>query len=59
MDKEWVEKIGNHKYRPLNYNNWIKYVAETYKETALKNVTKQAKKQKEQIKGLAIQFCTR
>ena len=59
MDKEWIEKIGNYKYRPLNYNSWIKYVAETYKKTALKNIKTKALKQKEQIKENVIQFCTR
>jgi len=59
MDKEWIEKLGNYKYRPLNYNEWIKYVAEKYKETALKNINRKARQQKEQIKENVIQFCTR
>ncbi len=57
MNKEYIETLGNYKFRVLNYTDWMKYVEEKYKETALKNLNRNYKKQREQIKNSPLNFC--
>jgi|TARA_R100001460_G_scaffold85529_1_gene126800 UDP-galactopyranose mutase len=57
MDKEYQEKLGNYKYRVLNFNKWNEYIKEEYQKTALKNINRKAKKQREQIKNSPLNFC--
>lgn len=57
MNKEYIEAIGNYKYRVLNYSDWMKHIEEKYKETALKNLNREYKKQREQIKNSPLNFC--
>mgnify|MGYP003110625050 FL=1 len=57
MDKEYQEKLGNYKYRVLNFNKWNEYIKEEYQKTALKNINRKAKKQREQLKNSPLNFC--
>lgn len=57
MDKEYYKKVGNYRYRVLNYNDWKQYIEEEYKKTAIKNIDKKAKKQRAQVKGSPLNFC--
>ena len=57
MDKEYQEKLGNYKYRVLNFNKWNEYIKEEYQKKALKNINRKAKKQREQIKNSPLNFC--
>ena len=56
-NKEYQEKLGNYKYRVLNFNKWNEYIKEEYQKTALKNINRKAKKQREQIKNSPLNFC--
>jgi len=57
MNKEYQIKLGNYKFPVLDYNSWSQYIKEEYQKTALKNINKKAKKQREQVKNSPLNFC--